>query len=113
MLKQVIVARTDLDISKGKLAAQVAHAAVGAVLKSDSKLVEAWRKEHSKKIVVGVGSEKELVDLQKKAAKAKLTSVLIADAGFTEVEPGTVTALGIGPDKEDKIDKITGKLKLL
>ena len=38
---------------------------------------------------------------------------LIKDAGHTVVEPGTITCLGAGPDLEDKIDKITGKLKMV
>ena len=113
MLKQVIVVRTDLDISKGKLAVQVAHASVEAAFRSNSKMVDAWRKEHSKKVVLKVSNEKEMVEMQKKAAKAKLVAVLIKDAGLTELEPGTTTALGIGPETEAKIDKITGNLKLL
>ncbi|MEM2874371.1 MAG: peptidyl-tRNA hydrolase Pth2 [Candidatus Nanoarchaeia archaeon] len=113
MLKQVLVLRTDLGIGKGKLAAQASHAAVKAVLKSNSKLVEKWDSEGAKKIVVKVNSEKELLKLYKKASKAKLVSVLISDAGLTQLKPGTKTAVGIGPDDEKKIDKITGKLKLL
>jgi PTH2 family peptidyl-tRNA hydrolase len=113
MLKQVIVVRTDLDISKGKLAAQVAHASVEAAFRSNPKIVNAWREEYSKKVVLKVATDREMVELQKKAAKAKLVAVLIKDAGFTELEPGTMTALGIGPETEAKIDKITGNLKLL
>ena len=57
--KQVILVRADLKLPKGKLAAQAAHASVDAVLKSDSKLVNAWRDEGMAKIVVKVKDEKE------------------------------------------------------
>lgn len=113
MSKQVIVLRTDLDISKGKLAAQACHASVESVLRSDSKTVQKWRESGAKKVVLKVGSETELKKIQQLAAKAKLVSVLISDAGLTQLKPGTKTAVGIGPDAETKIDKITGKLKLL
>jgi len=112
-MKQVLVLRNDLDIGKGKLAAQGAHASVEAAFKSDPKIVEKWRKDGAKKVVLKVDSDKELIALQKQAAKAKLVAVLISDAGMTQLKPGTKTALGIGPDSEAKIDKITGKLKLL
>jgi PTH2 family peptidyl-tRNA hydrolase len=113
MSKQVIVLRTDLEIGKGKLAAQAAHASVESVLRSDEKTVQKWRESGAKKVVLKVSSEAELKSIQQKAAKAKLISVLISDAGLTQLKPGTKTAVGIGPDNEGKIDKITGKLKLL
>ena len=112
-LKQVIVLRTDLEIGKGKLAAQAAHASVEAVLRSSSKVVESWRASGAKKVVLKVDSETKLKQIHQLAAKAKLVSVIISDAGLTQLKPGTKTAVGIGPDSESKIDKITGKLKLL
>jgi len=113
MSKQVIVLRTDLEIGKGKLAAQAAHASVESVLKSNPKTVESWRASGAKKVVLKVDSETDLIKIHKLAAKAKLVSVLISDAGLTQLKPGTKTAVGIGPDAEAKIDNITGKLKLL
>jgi PTH2 family peptidyl-tRNA hydrolase len=113
MSKQVIVLRTDLEIGKGKLAAQAAHASVESVFRSDPKTIQKWRDAGAKKVVLKVSSETELKKIQQLAAKAKLISVLISDAGLTQLKPGTKTAVGIGPDAEAKIDKITGKLKLL
>lgn len=111
-MKQVILVRGDLKLSKGKLAVQVAHASVEAVLKSNKNKIEEWRK-FSKKIVLKIDNEKELLRFKKLADKARLVNALIRDAGLTEVKPGTITCLAIGPDNEDKIDKITGKLKTL
>ncbi|MFP4567816.1 MAG: peptidyl-tRNA hydrolase Pth2 [Candidatus Woesearchaeota archaeon] len=112
-LKQVIIVRQDLKMPKGKLAAQVAHGSVEAVLKTDSKIVESWRKGGMKKSVLKVQSEQELRDLLVHAKNHDLKVGLINDAGRTFLEPGTTTVLGIGPDAEDKIDKITGHLQLL
>ncbi|HLC67284.1 MAG TPA: peptidyl-tRNA hydrolase Pth2 [archaeon] len=113
MYKQVIVIRTDIKMSKGKVAAQASHAAVDAVQKSDKKIIDAWKKEGQKKIIVKAKSETELVELKEKCKKLGIKSSLIADAGKTELVPGTLTALGIGPDTEEKINKVTGSLKLL
>jgi PTH2 family peptidyl-tRNA hydrolase len=110
--KLVIVVREDLKVSPGKLAAQVAHAAVECVLQSDRELINLWRKEGAKKVVLKVPSLCELLEIYKQAKDLGLTSVLIRDAGLTEVEPGTITCVGIGPDLEEKIDKVTGNLKL-
>lgn len=112
-LKQVIVVRNDLKMPKGKLAAQVAHGSVQAVMHCDKKIVEQWSKQGMKKSVLKVDSEKELRDLLMNAKNDGLSCGLINDAGRTFLNPGTTTVLGIGPDEEEKIDKITGHLKLL
>jgi len=112
-MKQAIVLRTDLKMGKGKLVSQGSHASIAAFAESEPTKREQWQKEGSKKIVVKVGSEKELVDAYKMAVKAGLTAALIADRGLTQIEPGTKTAVGIGPDTDERIDRITGKLKLL
>lgn len=100
-------------MSKGKTAAQSSHAAVDASHKADKRILAEWKKEGQKKVVLKVKSEKELLELKEKCDKLKIVSSLISDAGRTELEPGTLTALGIGPDSEEKINKITGSLPLL
>ncbi len=111
--KQVIVVRTDLNLSRGKLAVQVAHAAIIGFLRSDEKIRQLWLDEGQKKIVLRVGSLEELMKIKEKAEKAGLSTGVVRDAGLTEIPPGTVTAIVIGPDEEKKIDKITGNLPLL
>ncbi|MBW3002925.1 peptidyl-tRNA hydrolase Pth2 [Candidatus Woesearchaeota archaeon] len=111
--KQVILVRQDLKLPKGKLAAQVAHAAVDATLKSGKLKVAAWRREGMKKVVLKVKDQNELLNFQQLAKTENLVAAVITDAGRTVVEPGTITCLGIGPDKEDKIDKVTKELKIL
>ena len=112
-LKQVILVRADLKLPQGKLAAQCAHASVEAVLKADDKLITAWRREGMAKIVLKVKDEKELLFYFQKAKEAGLVASLITDAGRTVVAPGTKTCAAIGPEKEEKIDLLTGMLKLL
>ena len=112
-LKQVILVRQDLKLPQGKACAQAAHASVEAVLKSEPATVKTWRKEGMPKIVLKVKDEKELISFFQKAKDEGLVSSLITDAGRTVVEPGTRTCVGIGPDEEEKIDLLTGKLSLL
>lgn len=113
MLKQVILVRKDLGLSPGKMAAQVAHASLDAALKSDRKLMQQWKGYGAKKVVLEVEDENELNEYRKHADREKLKNALIKDAGHTELKPGTATCLAIGPDAEQKIDKVTGKLKML
>lgn len=113
MMKQVIIIRKDLDMGKGKLAAQTAHASLDAALKLDRDLVEEWVTNGAKKIVVKVDNEKALRDIVSRAKREKLPVSIIKDAGHTQVEKGTTTAAAIGPAEERKVDRITGKLKLL
>ncbi len=112
-MKQVILVRSDLKLPKGKMAAQAAHAAVDTVFNSDKKKVDAWRKQGAKKVVLKVKDEKELIEYLQKAKDNGLKTALITDAGKTVIAPGTKTCVGIGPDEEDKIDEVTGKLKMV
>jgi len=112
----VIVIRDDLKLSAGKLSVQVAHAAVNCALaskKNQSKWFGAWHREGQKKVVVRGFDLEHLYDLKSQAEALKITVSLVMDAGLTEVPPGTVTCLGIGPGPETIVDKVTSNLKLL
>jgi len=114
--KQAIVFRSDLRLSKGKTAVQAGHAAISAAEEARKRHKEwwdAWTEEGQCKIAVKVKSEKELLELEKQAKEFALPCALIVDRGLTEVPPGTVTCLGIGPAPAEKIDKITGMLPLV
>ena len=110
--KQAILVRKDLKMSKGKTAVQVAHGAVEAVLKSRKSNISKWRLFGQKKICLKVNSEKELYKNNQVAKDLGLKTALIKDAGRTELKPGTITVLAIGPDKEEKINKMTKDLEL-
>lgn len=111
--KQVILVRKDLKLTKGKMSAQVAHASTEALLRSHKDDISAWREQGMAKIVLNVADLKELLKYKQKAEDAGLVVALITDAGRTQLEPGTITCLGIGPDDSAKIDKVTGELKLV
>jgi len=111
-LKQVILVREDLKLSAGKMAAQVAHAAVTCAMKSDNILLRDWLSRGAKKVVLKVKSDSDLHKYKLKAKDNGLKTALIIDAGRTELPPETETCLGIGPDKEDKIDEVVGDLSL-
>ena len=113
MYKQMIVLRKDLEMSDGKKCVQSCHACLGAYRKTKKSIIKKWENEGQKKVVLEVNSKEELFKLHEKAKKEKISCYLVEDAGLTELEPGTVTALAIGPDDENKIDRITGSLKLL
>ncbi len=112
-MKQVILIRSDLKLPKGKAVAQGSHASVDAVLKADSSVVNAWRKEGMAKITLKVENEKELIKLFQAAKDEGLPCSLITDAGRTVVAPGTKTAAAIGPAEDEEIDRLTKDLKLL
>ena len=111
--KQVIIVRKDLKMPPGKLAAQVAHASVEAVLKSDKSIVEKWKNQGMPKIVLKVSTLNELLEIKKIAGRDKLIIALITDGAHTFFKEPTITCLGIGPNLEEKIGKITSKLKML
>lgn len=113
--KQALVLRADLKMSPGKAAAQASHAAVSSAeeaRKRNPSWWTRWIEEGQCKIVLKVNSEAELLSLEKKAKDLGLPIALISDAGLTELEPGTVTALGIGPAPSNLVDRVTGNLPL-
>jgi PTH2 family peptidyl-tRNA hydrolase len=114
--KMVIVVRKDLKLSPGKMAAQVAHAAVNCALSAKRRQpdnFDAWYDEGQKKVVVKAKDLEEMFLIKSLAESVGLTVSLITDAGHTELPPGTVTCLGVGPANERDIDKVTGHLRLM
>jgi len=113
--KLVVVVRDDLRMSGGKLAVQVAHAAVSCALQAKAKRPEwfsKWFKEGQRKVVVKAKGLEDLIALKDKASRAGLPNELVTDAGLTELPPSTTTCLGIGPAPESQMDPITGALPL-
>ena len=108
-IKQAIIFRKDLKMSSGKMVAQGCHAAVEAVEVTPIHRIRTWRRNGLAKVVLEAANEATLHDLHRKAVALDLPSVLIRDQGRTEVEPGSVTALAIGPGD---IDALTGDLSL-
>ena len=114
--KLVIAVRSDLDLSRGKLAVQVAHAAVMAAFEAKAhhrKWFTSWWNEGQKKVVVKGGTVADLQTLRAKSRSIGLTTAMVEDAGLTELPPGTVTCLGIGPGPNAIVDQVTGHLKLV
>ncbi len=112
MLKQVILIRRDLGLSRGKIAAQACHASLEAYERSEEdqpNKTRAWSEQGSKKIVLWVKDREELEEIRNELP-GEVPKAEIIDAGETEIEPGTKTALGIGPWEEKKLDKYTGHL---
>ncbi|MFN4046170.1 MAG: peptidyl-tRNA hydrolase Pth2 [Acidilobaceae archaeon] len=117
--KQAIVLRRDIEMGKGKAAAQAAHASVEAVItiiKSSNRewreWLEKWLSEGQIKVVLRAESEEELLKIYVEASGAGLPTSIIRDAGKTQLPPGTLTAIAIGPAPSEAVDKIVGHLKL-
>lgn len=112
--KLALVVRTDLDMGRGKIAAQVAHAAVAAALASIRTAdLATWLEDGQPKVVLRVGSAEQLQDIVRMAREDGLPVETVLDAGRTQVSPGTLTCCAIGPAEVERIDVVTGGLPLL
>ena len=114
--KQVIIVRRDVNMGTGKIAAQVAHAAVmGAekVKASRRNWFSSWFAAGQAKVVVKVKNIEELMEVRKQAEELFLPVVQVQDSGLTQIPSGTITCIGIGPAPSELVDKVTFGLKLL
>jgi PTH2 family peptidyl-tRNA hydrolase len=116
-LKMVFVVNCSLNMNSGKIAAQVAHAAIDlyqSASDQDSFFNVLWQQTGQTKIVLRGETEQDLINLEQvaKQTSTRLFTTLIHDAGRTEVAPDSLTCLGLYGSLSD-IDKITGKLRLL
>lgn len=111
-MKQAIVARTDLGMGQGKLAAQVAHASLSAYEDTPAGARKEWKGDGQTKVVLKGDGERTLFELADRAEREGLPHAVIRDAGRTQLDPGTVTALAVGPGEESAVDRVTGDLSL-
>ncbi|KAG8224889.1 hypothetical protein J437_LFUL004630 [Ladona fulva] len=113
--KMVLVVRTDLGMGTGKVASQCAHAALSCLeLVKETNVAHQWMAEGQPKIVLKLDKgEYGLLELRIRAHSVGVPSTVVRDAGRTQVMAGSATVLGLGPACAEKLDTITGHLKLL
>jgi peptidyl-tRNA hydrolase, PTH2 family len=114
--KQALIVRLDLKIGRGKIAVQCAHAAVSAADEARARFPEWWKHwidEGQAKIALKVQDLETILRLEREARVARLPHYLVEDRGLTQIPPGTITCLGIGPAPSHTLDRLTGDLPLL
>ncbi|TFK57445.1 peptidyl-tRNA hydrolase II [Heliocybe sulcata] len=114
--KLVLVVRTDLNMTAGKIAAQCGHATLACykvLAEKNPRLIRQWERIGQAKVALRASSEDELLELEAIAKSLNLCARSIQDAGRTQVEPGSRTVLGIGPGPVPLVNQVTGHLKLL
>lgn len=112
----VIVVRGELRLTAGKIAVQVAHAAVQLARTAETRApaaFHAWWRAGQKKIVLLSPTLEGMVELERAARARRIPITWVEDAGLTEVPPGTRTCLGLGPAPTSLVDAVTGALDLL
>lgn len=132
MVKQIIVMRKDLNMRKGKIAAQAGHAVLSVILKKlnmldqffwsveqdrivfeGDEVLDDWFTNSYTKICLYVNSEQELLDLKEKADSLGFVTSLIKDNGTTEFNGvPTYTCIAFEPLPAEKIDILTKDLPL-
>ena len=108
-LKLVLVVRQDLKMGKGKAAAQCSHATLAAYKRAKRKCpdrLKIWEATGQPKITLKCDSEEELMLLMVKARSLDLVSYVVADAGRTQIAPGSHTVLAVGPAPRHLVDQV-------
>ena len=113
MYKLILVARKDLKMSAGKLAAQCGHAVLAAVNRTKRKrVIENWQFSGESIIVLKCADLQELIKIKHLAEDISIITSVVKDFGLTQVDPGTTTVLALGISKISLLDKICKNLKL-
>ncbi|HIG03618.1 MAG TPA: peptidyl-tRNA hydrolase [Candidatus Poseidoniales archaeon] len=115
-LKLICIVNQSLKMGKGKIAAQVAHAAVKATLSKSANTsgrIESWLRSGQAKVVVKAPDSQTLAELETQATSSSLPVSIVVDAGRTQIPSGSLTVIAIGPASSIELEDITGKLKLL
>jgi len=114
--KQVLVVRLDLDMGRGKIAVQCAHAAISAAEEARNQLHswwQSWIEEGQLKVALRVPDLGSILDLERKGRAKGIPVQVVKDKGLTQIPPGTITCLGLGPAPAALVDSLTGNLPLL
>jgi len=126
---QYILVRNDLEMSHGKMAAQVSHASVGAVtedcyprisLKDNLEQFQAaratWFENSFTKVVLRVKTKQKMLNLIDKLIEEGIPHSVIKDACRTEIAPEedgtTLTCVGLVPLFRDQVPKFISKLRV-
>ncbi|ODQ56404.1 PTH2-domain-containing protein [Saitoella complicata NRRL Y-17804] len=113
--KLVLVVRTDLGMTKGKIAAQCSHATLAcykSLLRHNPALLQHWESAGQPKITLQTKDEEEMLVMQAKALSLGLVARVVRDAGRTQIPAGSATVLGVGPGPRSVVDEVTGHLRL-
>lgn len=108
-----LIVRNDLKMGKGKMAAQCGHAVQQLLEKCPKPLYQDYMKCGYPKIVLKINREVELLTKWEKVKKFTKQHALVVDAGKTQLQPNTITVLGIGPIEKYKVKNIVSELKLM
>ena len=112
--KLALLVRNDLNMSKGKIVAQCGHAVVDATLIANKdNTIFRWKDDGETIIALKVKNEKTLLTIMDIANRKHVPHGYVVDEGRTQVAPDTITVGFVGPDNEEKINKLVRQLKLL
>ena len=116
-LKMIFVVNNSLKMGKGKIAAQVGHAVLGVYKKNLKEkrhdMLNKWDITGEAKVVVKVNSERDMFTIKYNAEKMGMCTYVVQDAGKTQIAQGSNTVLAIGPDFQNRLNMVTGNLKLM
>ncbi|KRH94850.1 Peptidyl-tRNA hydrolase [Pseudoloma neurophilia] len=117
-----LIINNDLKMSKGKILSQVCHLIseiFTTFLKEHVGVIKDWKKKGEAKIVLKASFQniKDIIknvenynNLIDKNSQLKITR--IHDAGRTQVAPGSLTVISIGPCEKEIASKFVADLKM-